>query len=136
MIQVMPNLHFKGDCRQAIDLYAKAFGAEVKVLLSYAQANPKDFVMDDAARKDWVYHAEIVIGSHRLMLSDTTEDAYTAGNAFSLLVHFDTADEINAAYAALMDGATIINPMQSQTYCAYIASLVDRYGMRWELMAG
>ena len=138
MIQVMPNLHFKGNCKQAIELYKKAFGAEVKTLLSYSDANPEDFVMDDESQKNLVYHSEIIIGNHRLMLNDTTEDDdnFQTGNSLSLLVHFDSVDELKMAYAILADGAEIISPMESQTYCACFASLADKYGMQWELMAG
>jgi len=139
MIQVMPNLHFKGNCKHAIELYKKAYGAEVKVLLRYAEANPQDFVMKDEDQGDLVYHSEIVIGNHRLMLNDTTEDDddFQIGNSLSLLVHFDTEDECKEAYRIMAEeGAIIISPMGSQTYCACFASLIDRYGVRWELMAG
>ena len=136
MIHVIPNLHFKGNCTQAIELYKKAFGAEVKTLLRYADANPQDFIMDDEKQGDLVYHSEILIGNNRLFLNDTTEEDFQTGSLFSLLVHFDTNDEIMAAYELLTDGAVIVSPMESQTYCAHFASLVDKYGMRWDLMQG
>ena len=138
MIQVMPNLHFKGNCKQAIELYKKAFGAEVQALLCYADANPEDFVMDNESQKNLVYHSEIVIGNHRLMLNDTTEDDdnFKMRNSLSLLVHFDSVDELKTAYGILADGAVIISPMESQTYCACFASLIDKHGMQWELMTG
>ena len=136
MIQVMPNLHFNGDCAQAIELYKKAFGAEVKVLLRYAEADPQDFTMRDARHGELIYHSEIVIANHRLMLNDMAGDDYRTGNALSLLVHFDTADECKKAFDILCEGAAIISPMESQTYCACFASLVDRFGIQWELMAG
>jgi len=139
MIQVMPNLHFKGNCKDAIELYKKAYGAEVKVLLRYIEANLQDFVMNDENQGDLVYHSEIVIGNHRLMLNDTTEDDndFQIGNSLSLLVHFDTEDECKEAYRIMTEeGAIIISPMESQTYCACFASLTDMYGVCWELMAG
>ena len=135
MIQIMPNLHFKGSCKQAIELYKKAFGAEVKVLLHYTDANPQDFVMSDESQKDMVYHSEIVIGNHRLMLNDAGEDDFQTGNSLSLLVHFDTVDDLKATYEILADGGAIISPMEGQTYCACFVSLIDKYGMQWELMA-
>ena len=136
MIHVIPNVHFNGNCTQAIELYKKAFGAKVKTFLRYADANPEDFKMNDENQRDWIYHSEIVIGDNRLMLNDTTEDDFQTVNSFSLLVHFNTSEEIMAAYELLRDGAVIISPMESQTYCAHFASLIDKYGMRWDLMAG
>jgi len=136
MIQVMPNLHFNGNCKQAIELYKKAYGAEIKALLHYADANPQDFIMSDENHGDLVYHSEIIIGNHKLMLNDTTEEDFKMGNSLSLLVHFDTDDECMQAYKIMADGATILSPMESQTYCACFASLIDKYGVHWELMAG
>ena len=136
MIHVIPNLHFRGNCKQAIELYKKAFGAEIKVLLHYADANPQDLIVKDENQRDLIYHSEIMIGNNRLMLNDITDDTFNIGNSLSLLIHFDTKDEILAAYELLIDSAKIISPMESQTYCSYFASLIDKYGIRWELMAG
>jgi PhnB protein len=136
MIHVIPNLHFKSNCTQAIELYKKAFGAEIKSFLRYSDANPEDFAMNDENKKNWVYHSEITIGNNRLMLNDTTEDDFQTNKSLSLLVHFDTSKEIIAAYELLTDGAVIISPMESQTYCAHFASLTDKYGVCWDLMAG
>jgi len=93
MLKVTPNLHFRGQGKQAIELYKQVFGAEVKVLLCNSDANPKDCETNVATQNDLVYHAEIYI-----------------------------------------DGATIIYPMQSTTYSSCFVSLVDKFGMRWELM--
>jgi PhnB protein len=70
------------------------------------------------------------------MLNDTTDEVFQIGNSVSLLVHFDTENELKKAYEIMAEGAVIINPIESQTYCACIVSLIDKYGMHWELMAG
>ena len=136
MTHVIPNLHFKGNCKQAIELYKKAFGAEAINFIKYADANPQDFSINDGNQSDMVYHSEIVIGTNRLMLNDTADDSYQTGDSLSLLVHFDTSNEIKAAYEILSEDAVIISPMKSQTYCAHFASLIDKYGIRWDLMEG
>ena len=136
MIHVIPNLRFKGNCEQAIEQYKKAYNAEVKTLLRYADANPQDFTMNNESQRNLVYHSEMIIGGNRLMLNDTTEDDFQTGNSLSLLVHFDTEDELKSAYIIMAEDAKIISPIASQTYCACFASLIDKYGMRWELMAG
>ena len=70
MLIVTPNFHFKGQCKEAIELYKKAFGAEVKVLLCRSDANPQDYIVKDPNQNGLVYHAEIYIGTQRIMLSD------------------------------------------------------------------
>lgn len=131
MIFVTPNFHFTGNCKQAIELYKTAFGAEVKLLLCNSDANPQDWQSD--ADSDFVYHAELMIGNQRIMMSDTSA-ALPAGNLVSLVLTFETADEVKAAFEKVADGCVIIEPMTSTTYSSCFVSLIDKFGMRWELM--
>jgi len=131
---VTPNLHFLGNCMEGIELYKKVFGAKVLCLLKNKDANPIDYTTDEKY-SEHVYHAEIMIGETRIMMSDITESKeHTPGNSLSLVVTFDTADEVKKAYSLLKDNAVIISPMKSTTYSSCYVSLIDRFGMRWELM--
>jgi PhnB protein len=134
MPMVTPNFHFDGRCRQAIGLYERALGARVISLLCYSDANPLDWKKTNQEQSGLVYHAELMIGTQRVMMSDTTDPAYPAGNSLSLVVTFDCADEVSKAYDILSQGAKLISPMQSTTYSSCFVSLIDRFGMRWELM--
>lgn len=119
---------------EGIELYKKAFGAKVLCVLKNKDANPMDYV-SDARYSEYVYHAEIMIGENRIMMSDIIENKeHIPGNSLSLVVTFDSADEVKEAYSLLKDGAIIITPMQSTTYSSCFVSLIDRFGMRWELM--
>ena len=134
MLQVTPNLHFNGQCKRAIQLYKDALGAQVKILLCESDANPKDWVAKSDT-KDLVYHCEMFIGSQRIMLNDNTDSqAESLNHAMSLVITFDSADEVKNAYSLMSDGCTIVHPIQSTTYSSCFVSLVDRFGMRWELM--
>lgn len=131
MIFVTPNFHFHGNCKQAIEFYRTAFGAEVKLLLCNSDANPEDGQSN--ADQDLVYHAELMIGKQRIMMSDTS-DTMPAGNLVSLVLTFETADEVKAAYEKVADGCIILEPMKSTSYSSCFVSLIDKFGMRWELM--
>jgi len=142
MAKVVPILGFAGTASQAIDLYSKAFGAQVKAKILFSQANPKDYQFLEE-EKDLVYYAEIKIGRQTIALGDDA-DAYKIGikevsgssTKIDLLVHLDTDDELQTAYELLAVGGTITTPLCSQTYCSLTCALVDRYGMRWQLMSG
>ena len=134
MLHVTPNLHFNGQCKQAIALYREAFGAQVKILLCESDAHPSDWTSTDDTR-DQVYHCEIFIDGQRIMLSDSVNDDNPSPNhAMSLVVTFETADDVKKAYSLLADGCTIVYPMHSTTYSSCFVSLMDKFGMRWELM--
>lgn len=136
-----PALGFRGQCNQAIDLYKKAFGAELLSKLRYADADPKDLQYDES-EKEFVFYAEMVIGNHLFSLGDDSAgvlEADTQGNVstVSLLVEFESVEELHAAYQVLADGATILTPLGTDmTYCSGYASLVDKFGIHWALMSG
>jgi len=132
MLKVTPNFHFRGQGKQAIELYKKAFGAEVKVLICNTDADPAE--NPDENHKDLVYHAEIFIGTQRLTLTDAPDDPPPNTHPLSLLITFETAEDVKKAYEIMADGATIIYPIQRTDYSSCFVSLVDKFGMRWELM--
>lgn len=133
-MNIIPNLHFQGDCEKAIELYEKAFKATRTVFLRYKDADPQDFGEDlNDEKQNYVYHAEMMIGDQRMMLNDHTEDLAKGVN-ISLLVSFDSKEEVMEAYEILKDGARVIHPVQETNYSSCFVSLIDRYGVRWELM--
>ncbi|MCL2841067.1 MAG: VOC family protein [Defluviitaleaceae bacterium] len=134
MLKVTPNFHFRGQGKQAIELYKRAFGAKVKLLLCNSDANSEDCAVEDDSQNDLIYHAEIYIGGQRITLTDAPDDPIPNTNPLSLLITFETVEDVKKAYEVMIDGATIIYPIQSTTYSSCFASLVDKFGMRWELM--
>jgi len=131
---ITPNYHFNGECEQALKLYEKVFNGQTTVLLYYSDAEPSNLpaVLSDK-EKDYVYHAEMIIGNQRFFFSDSL-DKIPCGKNLSVLVTFDCECDVKAAYAVLIDGGTVITPLTVTTYSTCFSSLVDRYGMRWELM--
>lgn len=141
MPKIEPILIYAGQASQAIELYQKAFNAEVKVKMKYSDANPKDFQYKyEDEHRDFIYHAQLKIGKQVIMLCDDCRmDADAQGKTpfmIDLVVLFKTDDELKTAYEALSEGATITEPLQSQTYCSLTCALVDKFGGRWQLMSG
>jgi len=136
---VEPILIFAGQAIQAIDLYKKAFNAEVKVLMRQSDANPEDYQYNEE-HKDFVNHSQLQIGKQIIMIVDDPEmDAKSQEKSpflIDLLVQFDSDEELQAAYGVLSDDATITSPLCSQTYCSLTCALVDKFGGRWQLMSG
>lgn len=130
-----PTFNFDGQCEEAIALYQKAFGANIGYLLHYADALPEDY---DTPLSEWqksrVYHAEIFIGAHRIMMCDNFDIPFAPSPSSSLTVTFDTKEEVLRAYEALKEGCTILNPVHSTTYSSCIVVLMDKFGFRWGLM--
>ena len=141
MPKLTPALGFKGDASQAIELYQKAFGAKVTIRLNYSDADPKDFQCNDESKKDCIYYAEMMIGNQQISFGDNPdgvlgEKVNDKASAISLLIEFDSVDELNVAYELMSEDATILVPMGATTYCTGYVSLVDKFGIQWDLMSG
>lgn len=48
---------------------------------------------------------------------------------------FDTKEEVRRAYALMREGSRTIYPMEATAYSSCRAAFVDRFGIRWGLMA-
>jgi PhnB protein len=128
-MEIVPNLHFNGDCEKAIELYKQSFGGRITTL-----ARRKDVNSPDADENPGhIYHAEMMIGSQRIMLDDADEEL-PGGMNVSILVSMDVQEEVEAAYEKLKDGAKILAPIGETSYSSCFVSLVDRFGVRWELI--
>lgn len=133
-MRVTPNLHFHGQCEEALDTYQKAFGAHPAVLLRYSDADKSDMPYSLTAEElRYVYHAEMNIGQQRFFFSDSL-CPLAPGINLSIVVTFDRPEDVMHACTVLMEGGYAITPLKQTTYSSCFTSLVDRYGIRWELM--
>ena len=135
MVIVTPNFNFHGQCEEAMALYERAFGATTKFVMRYSDADERDWdrPLTDDQRK-MVYHAEMLIGSQRIMLADIIEFDLSQGTSVFLTVTFKDAASVKGAYEVLKEGCTIVYPMTSTTYSSCFVSLIDKFGVRWALM--
>ena len=132
---VVPNLHFCGKCRDAIELYQKAFGAKIGCLLLYKDAKIEDYdrpLTDE--QKSFVYHAEILIDKQRIMMADNIDMPFVPSSSLFLTMTMDTKEDVMRAFNAMQDGCTIIYPPHSTTYSSCTVNLIDKYGFRWVIM--
>jgi uncharacterized glyoxalase superfamily protein PhnB len=114
------------DALAAIQFYKDAFGA--------VEEYPP--LVDDSGR---VGHAEVMIGSARLMLSDEHPEINVlspetiGGSAFSMSLY---VDDVDATFAhAVSHGSTVVHEPVDQFYGERSAQIVDPFGYRWNLQA-
>ncbi len=133
---ITPNFNFAGQCEEAIELYRKAFDAQIGCLMRYSDANTQDMSGTWAgANKDWIYHAELLVGGQRIMLADHADLEFKPGLSLSLVVTLDTKADVMRAFEILSGGGSVIYPPHSTTYCPCTTNVIDKFGFRWCLMA-
>lgn len=128
---LIPNIHLNGEGTDAIALYEKAFGAEVRYRTTYGESAGGAYA---PAYDAYIWHAEIYIGPLRLTLSDSPEPAQRTAATVSIMLSMDSNAQAEAAYAALAEGAQVTCPPKATSYSSFFTSLVDRFGVRWELI--
>lgn len=110
------------DTAAAIDFYRRAFGAEEVYRFEH---------------EGKIGHAEIQIGSSRIMLSDEWPDwGYRSAKSIgatpvSLMVYVDDVDTVHAR--AIEAGATERSPVQDQFYGDRSGNLTDPFGHQWTI---
>ena len=135
MIIITPTIHFNGNCEEAIFLYQKAFSAKIGCLLHYSDRDEHDWNFPlSKEQENYVYHSEVYIGEHRIMMADNHEPDPNKNTSFFLTITFDSADKVKETYEILKDSSTIIVPMHSTTYSSCAVSFIDKFGVRWGLM--
>lgn len=127
MAMLTPNLHFTGDCSEAMRFYEAALGGEILIHYTFGDAGE-----GGEAMRDRVYHGEMRIAGQRVMMNDG--ETTPQGNTVSLVVTYDTAGEVRAACARMSEGCTVVHPMEANGHSSCFVSLIDRFGVRWELM--
>ena len=67
---VAPYVNFNGDCREAVDFYAKVFGTAAPRIMTFGESPPNPAFTIDEAMKKLITHAEIDVMGTAIMFSD------------------------------------------------------------------
>ena len=102
-------------------------GAKIACLLRYSDANKAEWDRKLTPEQEkYVYHAELFIGEQRVMLCDNLDVTFRKSTALSLVVTFDTKEEVKQAYEILCEVARqFIRYKAQHTALALLHSLID-----------
>lgn len=130
-------LTFNGNCREAVQFYAEAFGTNVPKIMTYGETPPNpEFVLPEEA-KQLVMHTRLTISGSNVMFSDVFPGMpFVMGNNISLSIVSDSMDEIRSAFDKLKEGGTVVMELQETFWSKCYGSLTDRFGINWQLNLG
>jgi PhnB protein len=132
MNEIVTYLNFDGNCKQAMEFYAKCLGGELATM-PFSEIPGQQHQMEGV--KDRIMHARILMkGQPALMASDTMPGMpFHAGNNFSVSVGCESLDEIKKLFAALSEGGAVTMPLGDQFWGAHFGMLKDKFGIQWML---
>jgi len=127
MLGVNPYIAFKGNCRQAIDFYKTALGAEVLFSQTYGESP-----MADMGTADNIMHCSIKVGGSTIMMCDDPRpDAAPSGGNISLAIGMNDPDQARQIFGGLAEGGTVLMPLEKTFWAEAFGMVTDRFGIKW-----
>ncbi len=133
-----PYLSFAGNTREAFAFYEKALGARIETMMSYddmpASATGSEGCADGPPPSgDGIMHACLALpGGAMLFAGDTPPGMPHEGiKGVMLALQYDTVDQANAAFNALLQGGQVTMPMAPAFWAKTFGMLTDRFGISW-----
>jgi len=128
---LIPNIHFPGNCDEALNFYKDALGAQVKEIHYFRDAPPNSGM--EGLPPDFVMHSEVVIFDTTMYITDGGEKR-PSGENFSFLISIDTAEEAAAIFEKIADTGKIIVALAPQFWSSLYGSVEDAFGVQWQIM--
>jgi PhnB protein len=134
-MQIQPYLFFEGRCEEAIELYKKALGAEVEMLMRIKDSpEPPPPGMHPPGSDNKVMHASLRIGGARLMASDGRCSGKPSFQGFSLSLDARDEAEAKRMFSALAAGGEVRMPLSKTFFSPCFGMLADRFGVPWMII--
>jgi PhnB protein len=129
MKEITAYLTFDGNCRKAMEFYAKCLAADLHIV-PFSEA-PMDVPKE---AKDRIMHARLSKGSAALMASDTMPGMpLQQGNNFSIAIACESVEETERLFTALGQNGKVTMPLQETFWAARFGMLTDQFGINWML---
>jgi PhnB protein len=126
MIGVNPYIAYKGNCREAIEFYKNALGAE----LLFSQ-NWGDTPHSQPGMEDKIMHATIKVGGSHVMMCDMADEYVQIGGNVSLAIGLNEVDKAREMFDNLSDGGTVTMPLDKTFWAEAFGMVTDKFGINW-----
>jgi PhnB protein len=128
-------INFDGNCREAVDFYAKVFKSTVNNLMTYGQAPPEPNYALPEADKDRIMYAGVPIGSIVVMFCDVPSgSAFVIGNNISPTVSIENKDEVTRIFDLLKEGGEVYMELQTTFFSELFGMVKDKFGVIWQIL--
>jgi len=121
---VMPYLHFNGNCEEAFNFYAAAFGGTVEYFMRY-----------DDTSSGKIMHGQVMLTDVGGVSGSDSVPAEPLPEKYEILVHLPSREKLDKVFAMLSEGAMHITNFQPHTSgdSGGGAYVTDKYGYTWIL---
>lgn len=132
--QLMTQLAFKGQCRQAFELYERVLGGKISVMNTFGGSDAKLPSGSTASAPDQIRFAELKVGGYAILGNDVPAHEYKPAQGFNLALHVQTAPEARRIFNALSDGGSVVTPLSEVAWSSAFGIVTDRFGTPWLIL--
>ena len=128
MLGVSPYIAFnKGNCRQAIEFYKNALGAEVLFTQTVGESP-----MPNMGLAENIMHCTIKIGDSTIMLCDNPrpKEAAADGN-ISLAIGLNDPEQAKQLFDNLAKEGAVTMPLAKTYWAEAFGMVTDKFGIKW-----
>jgi predicted 3-demethylubiquinone-9 3-methyltransferase (glyoxalase superfamily) len=115
-----------GKAEEAMERYVSAF--EDSRVVSVERFGRED------EGEPGIKHARFELAGQEVVTMDSAgPHQFSFTPAISLVVEFDGEEQLDAAWTRLIDGGTVLMPLQAYEFSPKFGWLQDRFGVTWQL---
>ena len=127
MLAVNPYIVFKGNCREAIEFYSTALGADVLFTQTVGESP-----MSHMGPPDNMMHCTIKVGDSTIMMCDDPRpDAAVGDGNISLAIGLNDPERARELFARLSQGGTVGMPLEKTYWAEAFGMVTDKFGIKW-----
>ncbi|HEU4829330.1 MAG TPA: VOC family protein [Gemmatimonadales bacterium] len=131
----IPYLTFDGNCREAMEFYARTLRADIESMFTFAGTPAEEYVKPEA--RGQLMHSSLALkGQTILMASDAGGMPYEKPRGMSVSIVMDDTSEAERIFAALSGGGSVTMPLEKTFWAERFGMCVDRYGTPWMINSG
>jgi len=128
-------INFEGNCREAVDFYAKVFHSEVKNVMTYGQAPAHPDYPVAEADMNKILYCDIQIGGITVMCMDMpTGYPLILGNNINPTVSMTNKEEVERVFNELSEGGEVFMELQQTFFSELYGMLKDPFGVIWQVL--
>ena len=128
-------VNFNGNCREAVEFYAKVFKSTVNNLMTYGDAPPDPDHPVPESDRNRVMYAGIPLGGMTMMFMDYPEDSpVTMGDNIQPTVNTDDKEEITRMFNELKVGGEVYAEPKETFFSEWYCMVKDRFGVTWQIL--
>lgn len=130
MKKIIPHLWFDKQAEEAVNFYIGVFGnGKTGTVARYPEAGKEIHGMEPGTVMTMEFE---LLGCPFLALNGGPHFKFTP--AISFMVHCDTKEQVDILWEKLIEGGTVLMPLDTYPFSERYGWLKDKYGLTWQLI--